>query len=155
MRSGERYDCQHVVFCFVHQRSLVGELASRRIGHAALLIAGGFGRFLNEHRADGRRDRASLGLSCMCQGVAHEVPPAAALSIFDTTALMPSWLSLIHLLAPLRPRRFRLRRNSVQKGSASEAPTFKPSTSRWPSVLTLSATITDTLTMRPASRFLT
>ena len=31
---------------------------------------------------------------------------------------MPSWLSLITSFTPRRPRRFRLRRNSVQKGSA-------------------------------------
>jgi len=43
---------------------------------------------------------------------------------------MPSWLSLITSFTPRRPRRFRLRRNSVQNGSASLAPTFTPSTSR-------------------------
>ena len=40
---------------------------------------------------------------------------------------------------PRKPRRFRLRRNSVQNGSASLAPTFMPSTWRWPSVWTLNA----------------
>jgi hypothetical protein len=70
-------------------------------------------------------------------------------------ALMPSWLSLMTSFTPRRPRRFRLRRNSVQKGSASEVPTFSPSTSRWPSVFTPTATITATLTMRPASRVFT
>jgi hypothetical protein len=68
---------------------------------------------------------------------------------------MPSWLSLITSFTPRRPRRFRLRRNSVQNGSASLAPTFSPSTSRWPSVFTPTATITATLTMRPASRVFT
>ena len=72
-----------------------------------------------------------------------------------TAALMPSWLSLITSLTPRRPRRVRLRRNSVQNGSASLAPTFSPSTSRWPSVFTPTATITATLTMRPASRVFT
>lgn len=70
-------------------------------------------------------------------------------------ALMPSWLSLMTSFTPRNPRLFRLRRNSVQKGSASEAPTFSPSTSRWPSVFILTATMTATLTMRPASRVFT
>src|SRR2546427_8717933 len=78
-----------------------------------------------------------------------------ALSTLDAAALMPSWLSLITSFTPRRPRRFRLRRNSVQNGSASLAPTLSPSTSRWPSVFTPTATITATLTMRPASRVFT
>jgi hypothetical protein len=57
--------------------------------------------------------------------------------------------------SPRRPRRMRLRRNSVQNGSASLGPTFIPSTWRWPSVLTPTATITATLTMRLAWRVLT
>lgn len=48
-------------------------------------------------------------------------------------ALMPSCASLITSFTPLRPRRTRSRRNSVQKGSASEAPMAMPSTSRRPS----------------------
>ena len=45
-----------------------------------------------------------------------------------TAALMPSWLSLMTSLTPRSPRRMRLRRNSVQNGSASLGPTFMPST---------------------------
>jgi hypothetical protein len=58
-------------------------------------------------------------------------------------------------LTPRRPRRIKFLKNSVQNGSASLAPTFMPSTWRWPLVLTATATITATLTMRPASRVLT
>ena len=68
---------------------------------------------------------------------------------------MLSWLSLMTSLMPRGPRRVRLRRNSVQNGPASLAPTFIPCTCRWPSVLTATATITATLTMRPASRVFT
>src|SRR2546427_12777591 len=50
-----------------------------------------------------------------------------ALSTLDVAALMPSWLSLMTSFTPRRPRRFRLLRNSVQNGSASLAPTFRPS----------------------------
>src|ERR1019366_2336781 len=49
-------------------------------------------------------------------------------------------------LTPRSPRRLRFLRNSVQKGLASLAPTFRPSTSRWPSVFTPAAAITTTFT---------
>ena len=73
-----------------------------------------------------------------------------ALSTLATAALMPSWASETTSLTPRRPRRVSLRRNSVQKVSASEGPISMPSTSRRPSVLTPTATITATETMRPA-----
>ena len=55
---------------------------------------------------------------------------------------MPSWASEITSFTPRRPRRASLRRKAVQKVSASEGPTSMPSTSRRPSVLTPTATIT-------------
>jgi hypothetical protein len=48
-----------------------------------------------------------------------------------------------------------LRRKSTQNVSASEAPIAMPSTSRRPSVLTATAMVTATETMRPASRTFT
>jgi hypothetical protein len=72
-----------------------------------------------------------------------------------TAALSPSCASEITSLTPLRPRRASLRRNSVQKVSASEAPIAMPNTSRRPSLLTATATITATETMRPFSRAFT
>src|SRR5262249_23537098 len=51
---------------------------------------------------------------------------------------------------PRKPRLARARRNSVQKVSASEAPIAMPSTSRRPLLLTATATMTATETMRPA-----
>src|SRR4029077_14733416 len=59
-------------------------------------------------------------------------------------ALMPSWASEMTSLTPRRPRRRSLRRNSVQKVSASEGPMSMPSTSRRPSALTPTAMITAT-----------
>jgi len=47
-------------------------------------------------------------------------------------------------LTPRSPRRLRLRRNSGQNCSSSEEPTFRPNTSRWPSMFTPTATITAT-----------
>ncbi|MCY1541487.1 hypothetical protein D9M68_771830 [compost metagenome] len=76
-------------------------------------------------------------------------------STLATAALRPSWASEITSFTPRRPRRIRLRRKSVQNGSASEGPTRMPRTSRTPSVFTATAIITATETIRPASRTLT
>ena len=73
-----------------------------------------------------------------------------AVSTFETAALMPSWLSETTSLTPRRPRRASLRRKAVQKVSASEGPISMPSTSRLPSLLTPTATMTATETIRPA-----
>ncbi len=58
-------------------------------------------------------------------------------------------------MTPRSPRRLRLRRKSVQKGSASLGPTAIPKTSRPPSVFTATAIIIATDTMRPDDRTLT
>ena len=65
-------------------------------------------------------------------------------------AFRPLWSSEITSCTPRSPRRVRLRRNSVQKVSASDAPIAMPSTSRRPWSLTATATVTATDTIRPA-----
>jgi hypothetical protein len=70
-----------------------------------------------------------------------------ALGTLVMAVFRPSCASEITSLVPRRPRRARLRRNSVQNGSASLWPTVMPSTSRLPSVLTPTAMITATETM--------
>src|SRR3954466_5359112 len=57
---------------------------------------------------------------------------------------MPSWASDTTSLTPRRPRRASLRRNAVQNVSASDGPMSMPRTSRRPSLLTPTATITAT-----------
>ena len=88
----------------------------------------------------------------MRQGIALEMN-AAALPVVDSTravaALMPSCASLTTSFTPPSPRRTRSRRNSVQNGSASDAPIAKPKTSRLPSVFTPTAMVTATDTIRP------
>ena len=71
-----------------------------------------------------------------------------AWSSLATEALRPSWASEITSLTPRRPRCRSLRRKAVQKASASEGPMSMPSTSRRPSLLTATATITATETTR-------
>ncbi len=58
-------------------------------------------------------------------------------------------------LTPRKPRRVSERKKSVQNGSASLGPTATPKTSRIPSVVTPTAIITATETMRPACRTFT
>src|SRR3954467_8939816 len=65
----------------------------------------------------------------------------------------PSCASETTSLTPRRPRLVRLRRNSVQNGSASLLPMVMPSTSRRPSVLTATGVITATDTMMVAAGF--
>src|SRR6266851_1848458 len=77
-----------------------------------------------------------------------------ACSTLATAALMPSWASEMASLTPRRPRRASFRKNSVQKVSASDGPISMSSTSRRPSLLTPTATITATETIRPLSRTL-
>jgi hypothetical protein len=67
----------------------------------------------------------------------------------------PSCASETTSLTPRRPRRASLRRNAVQNVSASEGPMSIPSISRRPSLLTPTATITATDTMRPFWRTFT
>ena len=64
-------------------------------------------------------------------------------------AFSPSWASEIKSLVPFRPRLARLFRKADQKVSASEGPMCRPTISRRPSVLTATATIAGTETMRP------
>ena len=77
-----------------------------------------------------------------------------AQSTLVIAALMPSCASEMTSLTPRRPRRVSLRRNSVQIGSASEVPISIPKTSRRPSVLTPTAMMAATDTIRPPRRTL-
>src|SRR6201987_2070184 len=67
-------------------------------------------------------------------------------------AFSPSWASEITSLIPRKPRRAMLFRKLDQKVSASEGPICSPTISRRPSVLTATAIIAATETMRPPSR---
>jgi hypothetical protein len=115
VRPREGHEGEHVALGLVHQHPEPGELAAQLIGHRSPLRPGRIGRLLNEHRADNCRDRAPLRLGSVRRA---------------------SRLSLMTSLTPRSPRPFRLLRNSVQNGSASECPTLSPSTSRRSSVLT-------------------
>lgn len=70
-----------------------------------------------------------------------------AQSTLETAALIPSCAPEIASLTPRNPRRVSFLRNSVQKGSASEAPMSMPRTLPRPSLLTPTAMIAATETI--------
>ena len=139
----------------IHEGGELGHLGAQLIGDGTPLLAGGLGIILNEGGADESGNDAPALAPGMRQDVAHEVHARqrcqVACKILATAALMPSWASKITSLTPRRPRRESLRKDPVQKVSASEGPISMPSTSRWPSPLTPTATITATETMRALS----
>ena len=72
-----------------------------------------------------------------------------ACNTLPMAALMPSWASEITSLTPRRPRRASLRKNSCPEGLGLTKVRYPcPSTSRRPSLLTPTATITAAETMR-------
>src|SRR5262249_11606000 len=163
MGGGEGHVGEDVGLGLVHQGSEFGHAGPKLVGDQAPLCFGGAGIVLGKGGTDEGRDDTAALLAGMGQDIAHEVDAAALPAgvenprlrggrLLATAALMPSWASEITSLTPRRPRRASLRRKSVQKVSASEAPIAMPSTSRRPAALTPTAMITATETMRPSWR---
>jgi hypothetical protein len=154
---------QHVGLGIIHDGGEFRHLGADLIGDGAPLGAGGFRGFLSEGGGDEGRDDAAARLSGMGQNIAHEVnaaplpePAPAKAGVAHrtllTAALIPSWASETTSFTPRRPRLASLRRKAVHTGSASDVPTSMPSTSRRPSLLTPTAMMTATETMRPPRR---
>src|ERR1700748_2173716 len=158
MRGGEAHIGEHVGFGFVHQRRELPQLGAQLVGDPAPLRSRGRRSVLSEGGGDESRNNAPAALAGMGERVAEKVNSAALptrVHDFGDPALMPSWASETTSLTPRRPRRLSLRRNSVQKVSASEGPMSMPKTSRRPSLFTPTATMTATETMRPLWRTFT
>ena len=91
-------------------------------------------------------------LPCVGERIAHEVDAGrvanwwSAPSIRGLDAFVASKTTS---LTPRRPRRRSLRKNSVQNVSAPEGPMSRPRISRRPSLLTPTAMMVATETMRP------
>ena len=152
MLLGEGHVGEDVLLGLVHQSGELRHLGAELVGDAAPLLFRARGVGLGEGGGDEGGDDAAAALAGVGEGVPHEMDAAArqvALRILETAARMPSWASEITSLTPHRPRRASLRRKAVQKGSASDGPMSSPRTSRRPSVLTPTATITATDTIRP------
>ena len=124
MLGGEAHIGKDIGFGVVHQCCQLGDAWPQLIRHLAPLFARCLGIVLRERGADPGGDDAPLCLAGIGHGIAHEVH----------AAFSPSWASETTSLTPRRPRLVRLRRNSVQNGSASLLPMVMPNTSRRPSV---------------------
>ena len=131
---------------------------TRQSSAPAPLRLGGVGMILGEGGGDEGRDDAPAAPAGMGERVAHEVHPAALPS--GAEHARDGGLDALvrirdHQVDAGGPRRLSRRRKSTQKVSASEAPIAMPRTSRRPSVLTATAMVTATETIRPASRTFT
>ena len=155
----ERHIGQYIGLGLVEEAGELGQLGAELVGTLAPLRLGRLGIVLGKGGGDEGGDDASPAFAGMGQRVAHEVQARqrcqVALSTLARVALMPSWASETSSLTPRRPRRASLRRNAVQNVSASEGPMSMPSTSRRPSLLTPTATITAIDRMRPFWRTFT
>jgi hypothetical protein len=100
-------------------------------------------------------DHGALALRHMRQGVAHPMNPAALPSGAEH-AIGGVAQAVVRIgdneLTPLRPRLTRPFKKPDQKGSASDGPVPRPTISRRPSVLTATAIIAATDTIRPHLR---
>jgi hypothetical protein len=152
---GEAHESQHIGFGVIHQIGKLWHLGTQLIGDGAPLRACGFGVVLDKGSADEGGHDAPFLPGRYGERVPHEV---------DATALpggtqhpghchLDTFIaSEMTSLTPRRPRLASLRKNCVQNVSASDGAMSMPRTSRRPSLLTATATMTATDTMRPFSR---
>src|SRR5579864_8673562 len=149
MLGGEAHVSEHIGLGVIHQCGQFRHAWPGLVCDLAPLLSSRRRVVLGEGGADPGGDDAPLGLAGIGERVAHEV---------HATALPggPQNLGYGGLQPLVRVRDHQLcaaqaatcqRRNSTQKGSASLWPTVMPSTSRRPSALTPTATMTATETM--------
>src|SRR5690606_19057577 len=101
---------------------------------------------LNKHRIGQANQRRPVRLRIRWTRHRCQLEPPSTLRM---ASFSPSCASLMTSSTSFRPRRTKLRRNSVQKGPSSLKPTSKPSTSRSPVSLTPTATTSAMLSTRP------
>jgi len=158
MLSWEGHVSQDVGLGFIHHPGELGDLRPDLVSDEAPLPFGRLGVVLSEGGGDEGGDDAATLAAGMGEHIAHEVDPATlpgrAEHLGDRR--LDAFVSIgDDQLDPCRPRRVSFLRKVVQKGSASDGPISSPRTSRRPSLLTPTATITATETMRPAWRTFT
>ena len=148
---GEAHVGEDVVLGLVHEEGELWQLGPELIGDLAPLRLGGLGAVLSKggsHEGGDDAPAALAGVASALRIVWTRQRCQVAFISLATAALIPSWASETTSLTPRRPRLRSLRKNSVQKVSASDGPMSMPSTSRRPSALTPTAMITATETMR-------
>jgi hypothetical protein len=168
---------QHVGLALVHQDSELGQGRSELVGDLAPLELGRLGVVLDEGGGDEGGDHpptTSAGVGQRAPGEMHPAAlPRGAQNLgggLDALMGVGVWERGSQGLSPCRPRRVSWRRKAVQKVSTSEGPMSigrrpipgrdvgaadRPSTSRRPSLLTPTATMTAAEPTRPAWRTFT
>ena len=149
---------EHVLLRRVQQGGELGQLGANLVGDLAPLRPGGVGMILSEGGGDEGRDHAPATPAGMGQRVAHEVHPAALPS--GAKHAGDRGLDALvrirdHQLDPGQAAALQLAQEVDREGLGLRGADGKPRTSRRPSVLTATAMVTATDTMRPASRTLT
>ncbi len=144
--------CEHVLLSGIHAGTELGPSGAELVGDVTPGLGGGGMIGLEEDLPDRGGNDGVLAFRHVGQRVAHEMD-AAALPGGTEDAGDGALQALVGVgdtsFTPLRPRRTRSRRKVDQKGSASLGPMCKPMISRLPSVLTATAIMAATLTMRP------
>ena len=158
MLGRERHVGEHIGLGLVEEAGKLGQLGPELICDLPPLRLRGFGIVLSECGGDEGGDHTPPALAGVRQRVAHEVHAATLPT--GVEHLGDGGLDALVGVGDdefdaRRPRRASLRRNAVQNVSASDGPMSIPSTSRRPSLLTPTATITATEMMRPFWRTFT
>ena len=138
---------QHVGLAIIDERPELRPLAAELVGDVAQCLAGGGAIGLDERLAQSSGGHALLCFRDMGKGVAHPVNAAALPGGTEhrrMAAFSPSCASEMTSLTPCSPRRSRPLRNIHQNVSASDGPICSPTTSRFPSVFTATATVAAT-----------
>src|SRR3954471_19522581 len=158
MLGGEGDVSEHVGFSVVHAVAQLRPAGAELVGDMPPGLHRRGVTWLEEDLPDRSRHHGCLALGHVRQRIPHEVNARQRCQVAPTTRVMaffnPSWASEITSFTPLSPRLARSRRKVVQKGSASEGPMCRPTISRLPSVVTATAIMAATETMRPPSRTL-
>src|ERR671921_2325593 len=112
---------EHVMFGIVEQSGDLAKAWAELIGDAAPGLSGGLAIGLDEDLPDSGRHCWLFGTwasSDLMKCTRHRCQVALRTCVM--AALRPSWASEMTSLTPLRPRRTRPRKNSIQKVAASD-----------------------------------
>ena len=158
MLLGKGHVGQHVGLGIIHQSRQFRELWAHLVGHGAPLLAGGLGRVLGKGGADEGRDHPPATFAGVRQGIAHEVDatalPTGAQQLGDRR-LDPFMRVRDHQLHPAQAPARQLAQEGGPEGFGLRGADVHAQHSRRPSLLTPTAIITATETIRPFCRTFT
>ena len=155
---GEAHKGEDIGFRLIHQCRQLCDLGPELISNLAPLEAGHFGVLLGEGGGDEGSDDTPALLSGMGQDIAHEMHAAAlpgGMQHLCNGRLEPFMGIRDYELDAAQAAPCQRAQELGPEGLGLEAPIAMPSTSRRPSLLTATATMTATETIRPVARTLT